>query len=149
MEVDRETKEDMGEKRKREEEKEVNEKVIVKRRCVIPVSTEAFDIFSQVEDSESCGNSCGDLRDESCGLSDWTGVLVVTCVLVCPSSAVAEMCEGVSSDSDWEFVEPQSFSFSNSVKPKGEKDRSDTFAAMPRKGGVRNRETVPAEDHVD
>ena len=41
-----------------------------------------------------------------------TGVLVVTDVLVSPSSAVAEMNEGVSSDSDWEHVEPQSFSFS-------------------------------------
>ena len=29
-----------------------------------------------------------------------------------PSSAVAEMCEVVSLGSDWEFVEPQSFSFS-------------------------------------
>ena len=41
----------------------------------------------------------------------WTGVLVVlvvTDVTVDPfSSAVAEMCEGVSLDSDWEFVEPQ------------------------------------------
>ena len=38
-----------------------------------------------------------------------TGVLVVSDVLVSSSSAVAEMCEP---DSDWEFVEPQSFSFS-------------------------------------
>ena len=38
-----------------------------------------------------------------------TGVLVVTDVPVSPSSAAAEMCEGVSSDSDREFVEPQSF----------------------------------------
>ena len=40
-----------------------------------------------------------------------TGVPVVTDVLVSPSSAVAEMCEGFSSDSVWEFVEPRSFSF--------------------------------------
>ena len=33
-------------------------------------------------------------------------------VFVSPSSAVAEMCEDVSSDSEKEFVEPQSFSFS-------------------------------------
>ena len=61
--------------------------------------------------------ACGDLWDESCGLSDcdsvkWTGLLVVTDVLESPSSAVAEMCEGVSSDSGWEVVELQSFSFS-------------------------------------
>ena len=37
---------------------------------------------------------------------------MVNDVLVCPSSAVAETCEGVSSGSGWEFVEPQSFSFS-------------------------------------
>ena len=60
--------------------------------------------------------SCGDIWDESCRLSDcdsvtWTGLPVVVDVLVSPSSAVAEMCDGVSSDSDWEFVAPQSFSF--------------------------------------
>ena len=60
--------------------------------------------------------SCGDILDESCRLSDcdsvtWTGLPVVVDVLVSPSSAVAEMCDGVSSDSDWEFVEPESFSF--------------------------------------
>ena len=36
-------------------------------------------------------------------------------------------------------------------KPKGEKDRSDIFAAMPprREKGVAERGMVPAEDHVD
>ena len=33
-------------------------------------------------------------------------------VCLSPTSAVAEMCEGVPSDSDWEFVETQPFSFS-------------------------------------
>ena len=37
-------------------------------------------------------------------------MLVVTVVLVSPSSVVAVMCEGA--DSDWKIVEPQSFSFS-------------------------------------
>ena len=37
---------------------------------------------------------------------------VVTDVLVSASSTVAVTCEGVSSDSGWEFVEPQSFLFS-------------------------------------
>ena len=40
------------------------------------------------------------------------GVLVVADVLVFPSSAVVEMCEALLSDSDREFVESQSFSFS-------------------------------------
>ena len=31
--------------------------MIVERRCVNPVSAEAFDLFSQEEVSESCGNS--------------------------------------------------------------------------------------------
>ena len=44
----------------------------------------------------------------------WTGLPVVTDALVSPSSAVAETCEGVSSDFDWEFVEQQSF-----FSPKG------------------------------
>ena len=88
-----------------------------KRRRVGLVSAEAFDIFSQVEDSESCGNSWGDLWDGFCGLSDcdsvtWTKLLAVNDLLVSPSSAVAEMREGVSTDSDWEFLEPQCFSFS-------------------------------------
>ena len=39
-------------------------------------------------------------------------VLDVTDVLVSPSSVVTEFCDGFSSCSDWEFVEPQSFSFS-------------------------------------
>ena len=46
-----------------------------------------------------------------CDSGTWTGLLVVTDVRVSPSSAVAEMCEDVSSDSDLEFVEPQPFSF--------------------------------------
>ena len=45
MEADTKTKEEMGKKRKREEEKEGNETVIAKRRCVYLVSTEAFDNF--------------------------------------------------------------------------------------------------------
>ena len=69
MEADRETKEEMSKKKKktREEEKEENETVIVKRRCVNLLSPEAFNIFSQGEVLESCGNSWSDLWDESCG----------------------------------------------------------------------------------
>ena len=39
-------------------------------------------------------------------------VLVVTDVLVSSSSVVTEICDEVSRDSDCEFVEPQSSSFS-------------------------------------
>ena len=77
----------------------------------------SWTLFSQGEDSECCGNSWGDLWDGSCGLSGcdsvtWTRLPVVNDVLVSPSSAVSEVCEGVSLDSDREFVEPQSSSFS-------------------------------------
>ena len=50
----------MSKKRKREEGKEENETVIVERRCVNSVSAEAFDIISQEEVSESCGNCWSD-----------------------------------------------------------------------------------------
>ena len=43
-------------------------------------------------------------------------VFVVTDVLACPSSVVTECWDGVSLDSDWEFVE-QSFSFSKKKAP--------------------------------
>ena len=57
VDVDREAKEEQSEKRIREEEKEGNETLIVKRRCVNSVSTEAFDILSQGEELESCRDS--------------------------------------------------------------------------------------------
>ena len=56
MDADSETKELVSKKRTREEEKEENETEIVKIRCVNPVSTEAFDIFCQGEDSEGRRN---------------------------------------------------------------------------------------------
>ena len=110
MEADRETKEEVSKKRTTEAEKEENETVIVKRRCVDPYSTDAFDFFSSGEDLESCGN----LWDDPCGLSDrdswtWTGVLFVIDVLVSLSSAVTEVCDGFPLGSDWELEEPQSF----------------------------------------
>ena len=39
-------------------------------------------------------------------------VLEVLDVLVSPSSVVTKFCDGFSCCSDWDFVEPQSFSFS-------------------------------------
>ena len=66
----------MTRKKKREGEKGEDETVAVKRRFTNPVSAEAFDIFSQGRDSESCGNSWEDLLGDSCGLS---GCGVVGC----------------------------------------------------------------------
>ena len=45
--MDKETKEDTSKKKTREEEKEENETLSVKRRYVDSVSAEAFDIFSR------------------------------------------------------------------------------------------------------
>ena len=93
----------------------------VHRRCVGDFSAEAFDIFSLREHLESCcGLSWEDLLEKSEDLSECEPetrmhglvVLVVTDVLVSPSSLVTEFFDGVSLDSDWENVEPQSSSFS-------------------------------------
>ena len=101
-------KEERGEKRRREGEKEEIERETVKRRCVGSVSVEAFEIFSQGRDLESCGYlSCEDLLDKPEDLSDreseaWVVVLVVldvTDVLVSPS-VVTEFCDGVCCFSD-------------------------------------------------
>ena len=47
LEMGKETKEEVGEKRRREGEKDENETGTCKRRCEGSVSVEAFDIFSQ------------------------------------------------------------------------------------------------------
>ena len=47
LETGKETKEEMGKKRRREEENEKNETVSVKRRFVSSVSVEASGVFSQ------------------------------------------------------------------------------------------------------
>ena len=109
---------------KREEEREEIETTTVKRRCEGFVSVEAFEILSQREDEESCGGfSWEHLLEEPEDLSDCEPdscahvrvVLVVTDVPVSPSSVVTEFRDVSPCDSDWEFVEPQSFSFSKSV----------------------------------
>ena len=79
-----------------------------------------FDIFWQGEDLESCGFSWDDLVEDPGDLLDCDRgtrmegpvVLVVTYVPVSSSSVVTEFCDEVSRDSDWEFVDPQSSSFS-------------------------------------
>ena len=87
--------EERSEKRKSEGEKEENKTVSVKRKCDVFVSVEAFEIFTQGGDLESCGDlSWEDLVEEPKDLSDReletrlevTVVLDVTDVLVSPSS---------------------------------------------------------------
>ena len=85
---------------------------------------EAFEIFSQRRDSESCGDVSWERRVEvredlsdrkpvSCELVRVVpDVSDVIDVLVSPSSVVTELCDVSPSCSDWELVEPQSFSFS-------------------------------------
>ena len=66
-EKEREKKGKRGEERKRDGEKEENETVSAKRRCVGFISAEAFDIFCQGEDLESGGGvSWGGLVGEFC-----------------------------------------------------------------------------------
>ena len=116
--------EEKGDKRKREEEKEENETATAKRRCEGLVSVEALEFLSQRGDSESCGDVSWEcLVEEPEDLSDREPVsceLVrvvpdvsdVVGVLVSPSSVVSELCDVSPCCSDWELVEPQSFSFS-------------------------------------
>ena len=70
---------------------------------------EAFDFFCQGEDLESCGGlSWEDLQEKPDDLydcepetrTDVSAVLVVTDVLVSPSSVVTECWDGVCLDSD-------------------------------------------------
>ena len=117
--------EEVKKKGKREEEeqegeKEENEVVWVKRRCVDFISSEASDIFSQGEELEGSGVSSGDSVDDpgdllGCDFGTLMGgsvVPVMMDVLVSPSSVVTEFCDCSSLGSDWETVEPQSLSFS-------------------------------------
>ena len=102
-----ENEEERGERRKREVEKAENKKERVRRRC------------------EIWRESCGGLSWGICWRSLRTCLIFepdirmevpvvpdVIDVLVSPSSLVAEFCNGLSRCSDWDFVEPQSFSFS-------------------------------------
>ena len=108
-----------GEKRKREEEKEENETGLSEdvRVCFCG----SLKIFWSGGDLESDEDLSWEdpLDDFKC----WSGcepdsrarvrkVPDVNDVLVSPSSVVTELCDVSSCCSDWEFVEPQSFSFS-------------------------------------
>ena len=77
---------------------------MLKEDASVLFSVEAFDIFSQGGDLESCGGFCWeDLLEKPDGLSDCEPdscahvrvVPVVTDVLVSPSSVVTEFCDGV------------------------------------------------------
>ena len=87
----------------------------VKRRSDGLSSVEAFEIFSQGRDLESCGGlSWRDLLEKHEDLSDCETearahvrvVHDVIDVLVSPSSVVTEFCDGFSCCSDWDFVGP-------------------------------------------
>ena len=113
---DMEAREEESRSGKREGVKEEEETVVVKRRCVNLFSRVAFEEFSPVHDSDSCGDSWGDLLGDSCGLSECvpavsSGVPVVIDVPDSPSSMVV-IGRALLSNSDCEIVEPQSFSFS-------------------------------------
>ena len=101
-----------GEERRKKEE---NKTWRVKRRCEGFVSVEAFEIFSQGGDLDSGGDlSWEDPLEKPEDLSDcepetWVDVSVV----LMPSSVITEVCDVLSCCSDGEYVEPQSFSFSN------------------------------------
>ena len=112
----------MGKKRRREEENEKNETVSVKRRYVSSVSVEANGVFSQ-------GRDLGEFVVVFLGKTFWRSLRTrpdcepefrvevsvvpdVTDLLVSPASVVTEVCDSLSFCSDWDLVEPQSFSFS-------------------------------------
>ena len=58
-----------------------------------------------------------------CGSVAVSGVLVVSDVGESASSVVTVLCEGVPSDAEWDFVEPQSFSFSKKRHNKEAQNR--------------------------
>ena len=95
-------------------EREEKRRVAVKRRCVNPFSSDAFEEFSPVDDSGSCGDSWSDLLGDSCGLSKSmpavsSGLPVVTDVSDSTTS-VGVPGEALRSGSGCEMVEPQSIS---------------------------------------
>ena len=81
---------------------------MIKKRCVNPGSSDAFDECYPVDESESVGDSC---VFSVCVFALSLSVPVVTDVHVSPSS-VSVLGEVFLSVPDCEFVESQSFSFS-------------------------------------
>ena len=92
-----------SEQRKKRSGERREQKVSVERRCDGFVAVEAFEIFSQGRDLESCGGlSWWDLLEKLEDLFDFEPdtrvevqvVLDVTDVLVSRSSVVTEFCDG-------------------------------------------------------
>ena len=88
-EVGKETEEETGQKKIREEWREENETVIVKGRCINSVSTEAFEIFVSrrvvVIPGVTCRMVLVAVSDCDSGIGTSVHVvLVMTDVLVCP-----------------------------------------------------------------
>ena len=91
---------------------------MLKEECDGFVSVEAFEIFSQGGDLESCGGlSWRYLLEKPEDLFDFeldtrVEVAMVLDVSVSSSSVVTEFCDSFSYCPDWEDVVPQSLSFS-------------------------------------
>ena len=106
---------------KREVEREEEKTSVVKSNCVDPIANDVFEGFFTVDDSGSFGGSGDDLQGDSCGFTECvlavsSGAFVVADVSVSPSSC-GVLGEVFSSDSDFEIVKPQSFSFSKKRQP--------------------------------
>ena len=110
--VNKETREEVSRRTER-----IGETVVVKSWCVSLVSGDAYEEFSHGEDSDSCGNSFGDLLGDSCGFSDCVPE-VSSGVPVSPSASVVVMSGALLSDSDREIVEPKFFPFSKKVSSR-------------------------------
>ena len=107
-----------GEEKRR---KKRTKRGLLKEDVRVFVLWKSLKIFSQGRDLVSCGDlSWEDLLDktedqsdrESEARVDVSVVPDVLDVLVSPSSVVTEFCGGFSCCSGWDFVEPQSISFS-------------------------------------
>ena len=129
QEVDQETKGETGKKRIREEEKEENETLRLLTFLVKGRIGRAVALTRTVVPV----------------------VLVVTDVLVSLSSVVTEVCDGFSLGSDWEFVEPQSFSFSHKrsfacAENQGEMSCEGTPVKAPPSTRTRVRPPTPQQN---
>ena len=121
VEVSNENEEEMGEKRRREGEKEENETKTIKKEDVrVLFLRKPLNFLVKGDICRVVVIFLGKTSWTTEDLSDleseaWVVVPEVpdvTDVPVSPSSVVTEFCVGFSFCSDWDFVEPQSFSFS-------------------------------------
>ena len=147
---------------KREVKREEEKTYVAKRKCVNPLSSVVFEGFGPVDDSGSFGSSGDDFHGDSCGftgcvLAVSSGALVVADVSVSPSSC-GVLGEVFSSDSDFEIVKPQSFSFSRQRQPnmgsglssackKSYLDNSEALKVGTKE--LEDHELAPSEPRVD